>query len=235
MKNGVSETNAQDGDTTCIIGDIHGCYASLVALLAKVLPRAGTIVFLGDYVDRGPDAKAVVETVLALQKAHGRVITLMGNHDFLFLQYLTGQGESLFLDVGGRETLASYGLGPDASREDVARMVPAAHLSFFQSLPLCWEDRHAIYVHAGLEPGRHLSQQTAHWCLWAREQFLGATLDFGKPVVFGHTAFAKPFVAADKIGIDTGAVYGGRLTALLLPGREFVSVPGVRHQTLDLL
>ena len=217
------------GSTTCVIGDIHGCHASLVALLDKMIqPLADTIVFLGDYVDRGPDSRKVVDTVLALQKAHGRVITLMGNHDFLFLQYLTGQEEPLFLNVGGRETLASYGLSPSASREEVARLVPPEHRRFFNSLPLLWEDQHAVYVHAGLQPGRHLSQQTQQWCLWAREAFLHSSYDFGKPVVFGHTTFDEPFVAADKIGIDTGAVYGGRLTALLLPEREFVSVPGLR-------
>ncbi len=228
MKNGVKEMVRGGEASTCIIGDIHGCHASLVALLAKVTFRADTIVFLGDYVDRGPEAKAVVETVLALRKAHDRVITLMGNHDYLFLRYLIGHDEPLFHEVGGRETLASYGLSPASSREEVARLIPAAHLSFFSSLPLYWEDQHAIYVHAGLEPGRHLSQQTPQWCLWAREQFLCAALDFGKPVVFGHTALAEPLVTVDKIGIDTGAVYGGQLTALLLPQREFVSVPGLR-------
>jgi serine/threonine protein phosphatase 1 len=89
-----------------------------------------------------------------------------------------------------------------------------------------WEDQHAIYVHAGLQPGCHLSQQTAQWCLWAREQFIHTTYDFGKPVVFGHTAFNEPLLALNRIGIDTGAVYGGQLTALLLPEREFISVPG---------
>lgn len=217
--------------TTCVIGDIHGCHASLVALLDKLLPWADTIVFLGDYVDRGPDSRKVVDTVMALQKTHGRVITLMGNHDFLFLQYLTGQEEPLFLNVGGRETLASYGLSPSASREEIARLVPPEHRLFFNSLPLVWEDQHAVYVHAGLQPGRHLSQQTQQWCLWAREAFLRSTCDYGKPVVFGHTTFDEPLVAADKIGIDTGAVYGGRLTALLLPEREFVSVPGQRPNT----
>ena len=110
-------------------------------------------------------------------------------------------------------------------------MVPSDHMAFFNSLPLYWEDQHALYVHAGLQPGRHLSQQTSQWCLWARESFLLATTDFGKPVVFGHTVFPEPFVTADKIGIDTGAVYGGHLTALLLPEREIISVPGLAHPT----
>ena len=212
--------------TTCAIGDIHGCLTSLQQLLDKVVHRADTLVFLGDYVDRGTNSKQVVETILALQKTHPRVITLMGNHDFLFLQYLVGQENPLFLRVGGRQTLASYGLPLRANQEEIARCMPPAHFSFFKNLPLFWEDPHAIYVHAGLQPGCHLSQQSPQWCLWAREAFIHSTFSFGKPVIFGHTVFDQPLVTPSKIGVDTGAVYGGRLTALLVPNIEFVSVPG---------
>jgi len=211
--------------TTCVIGDIHGCHTALIHLLDKVRHRADTLVFLGDYVDRGPDSKAVVTTILSLGSRQLRVVPLMGNHDFLFYQYLMGDDSDLFLQVGGMQTLASYGLSPSATREEIRQRVPADHIAFFQSLPLFWEDQHAIYVHAGLQPGRHLSQQTAQWCLWARDAFLDSSHDYGKPVVFGHTVFDDPYLAEDKIGIDTGAVYGGRLTALLLPGREVISVP----------
>ena len=212
--------------TTCVIGDIHGCHAALTLLLPQVLHRADTLVFLGDYVDRGPQSKDVVTTILDLQKKHPRVIPLMGNHDFLFLDYLTGADSAVFLQVGGRQTLASYGIDPAAGHEETSRRVPPEHLAFFRSLPLLWHDQHAIYVHAGLQPGRHLSQQSSQWCLWAREQFLQSTYDFGKLVVFGHTIFDEPYLTAGKIGIDTGAVYGGQLTALLLPTRETISVPG---------
>lgn len=211
--------------TTCVIGDIHGCLSSLVQMLDIVLPKADTFVFLGDYVDRGPNSKEVVETILALRATRPRVITLMGNHDFLFLQYLSGGDERLFLQVGGLETLASYGIDPLASLEQRISHVPTDHLAFFRTLPLYWEDQYALYVHAGLQPGRHLSQQTPQWCLWARDAFLTTPLDFNKPVIFGHTVFPEPLICADKIGIDTGAVYGGHLTALLLPDRELISVP----------
>ncbi len=216
--------------TTCVIGDIHGCSSSLTQLLHKVLHRADTFVFLGDYVDRGPNAKEVVAIILALQRTDRRVIALMGNHDFLFLQYLKGLDSTLFLQVGGQQTLASYGLTASMNRPKIAEIVPPEHISFFNSLPLLWEDQHAIYVHAGLEPGRHLSQQTSHWCLWAREHFIQSTFEFDKPVVFGHTVFKDPLLTPSKIGIDTGAVYGGQLTALLLPERELISVPGEIQQ-----
>ncbi|MDR2550625.1 MAG: metallophosphoesterase [Desulfobulbus sp.] len=211
--------------TTCVIGDIHGCHTSLLRLLDQVCHRADTLVFLGDYVDRGPDSKAVISTILSLRSRHPRVVPLMGNHDFLFYQYLMGDDNALFLQVGGLQTLTSYGIPPAATREQRTRFVPADHLAFLRSLPLFWEDQHAIYVHAGLQPGRHLSQQSAQWCLWARDAFLASSHEFGKPIVFGHTVFAEPYFAADKIGIDTGAVYGGQLTALLLPEREVLRVP----------
>ena len=212
--------------TTCVIGDIHGCHTALLRLLDQVCHRADTLVFLGDYVDRGPGSKAVVSTILSLRSRHPRIVPLMGNHDFLFYQYLMGDDSTPFLQVGGEQTLASYGIPPSSTtREERTRFVPADHLAFLRSLPLFWEDQHAIYVHAGLRPGYHLSQQTAQWCLWARDSFLSSSHDFGKPVIFGHTVFTEPHFAANKIGIDTGAVYGGRLTALLLPEREVVSVP----------
>lgn len=212
--------------TTCVIGDIHGSYPVLSTLLAQVLPLAGTLVFLGDYVDRGPQSREVVDTIIALQrqKTH-RIIPLMGNHDYLFNQYICGGDASIFFQVGGLQTLASYGLHPTSSRQEIEEKISPDHRAFFHHLPLWWQDTHAIYVHAGLQPGRHLSQQSSQWCLWVREQFLQSDYDFGKPVVFGHTVFDKPFITVNRLGIDTGAVYQGHLTALLLPSRQVISIP----------
>ncbi|PIE55899.1 MAG: metallophosphatase [Desulfobulbus propionicus] len=207
---------------TCAIGDIHGCACSLLNLLPQVINRADQIVFLGDYVDRGPASKEVVETIIELQASHPRVITLQGNHERMFFNYLAGGDSSVFFRTGGLQTLASYDLEPGATVKDL----PAEHRHFFANLLPYWEDAHAIYVHAGLQPGRHLSLQQASWYLWAKENFIKNTYNFGKPVVFGHTAFSEPLVRPEKIGIDTGAVYGGRLTAVLLPEQEFISVPG---------
>ena len=213
-------------NTTCIIGDIHGSYNSLTDLLQQVEHRADTIVFLGDYIDRGPDSKKVVELILRLKQERSHVITLLGNHEFMLLNYLAGLDDDIFLKVGGRETLQSYGLSPDILPADAQAAFPGEHLSFFQNLPLLWEDVHGIYVHAGLQPGTHLSRQTGNWCLWVRDEFIRSSFNFGKPVVFGHTVFTNPLVQKNKIGIDTGAVYGKSLTALLLPEKEFISVPG---------
>ena len=200
-------------DKTCIIGDIHGCYNSLVALLAQVEKQADTLVFLGDYIDRGPDSKKVVDLVLRLKKERPNVITLLGNHEYMLLNYIEGRERSIFLQAGGLQTLKSYGLTIDTPPEDLRTLIPQEHLSFFHNLPLYWEDRYAIYVHAGLQPGVHLSQQRSEWCLWVRDEFINSSYKFGKPVVFGHTVFKKSLVRKNKIGIDTGAVYGKKLTA----------------------
>lgn len=213
---------------TCVIGDIHGCHASLQALLEKVIDRADTLIFLGDYVDRGPDSKQVVDTLIHLGSTHPHVIFLKGNHELMFENYLTGSDTSLFLRIGGRQTLDSYGIHP-AAHGDILEMLPLSHAAFFEGLTLLYEDQHGIYVHGGLQPGRHLSRQTPDWCLWVRDRFIRSSYNFGKPVIFGHTVFRKPLVEHNKIGIDTGAVYGGQLTALLLPDMEFIQVAGEQN------
>jgi serine/threonine protein phosphatase 1 len=217
------------GKRTFVISDIHGCYDSLLALLDKIRPDLGrdTIIFLGDYIDRGPDSKKVVSEVIRLmEEAPGRVIPLMGNHEQIFLASLAGEERDFYLRMGGDSTLASYGISPPYTGR-IASAIPISHFHFFNELLLFWEDRDNIYVHAGLQPGVHLSQQSPRWCCWAREQFLESGYDFGKRVIFGHTPFARPLVEKKRIGIDTGAVYGGSLTCLVLPDMEFVSVQGL--------
>ncbi len=210
---------------TCVIGDIHGCHASLQSLLEKIIDRADTLIFLGDYVDRGPGSRQVVETLIHLHTTHPHVIFLKGNHELMLENYLTGAEPSIFLQTGGRQTLESYGIDP-AVHGNILEMIPRSHVAFFESLTILYEDQHGIYVHGGLQPGRHLSRQTPDWCLWVRDRFIRCSYNFGKPVIFGHTVFQTPLVEHNKIGIDTGAVYGGRLTALLLPDMEFIQVPG---------
>ena len=210
--------------TTCIIGDIHGCHRSLRQLLARVGDQADRLVFLGDYIDRGPACQQVVETLLELRRNRPDTVFLRGNHECMLMEALRGRNLDLFLAAGGRRTLASYSIDPD--RGGGPADLPDAHLAFLTSLPLLHQDDNGIYVHAGIEPGRHLSLQSSDWCLWVRDRFIRACLDLDRPVIFGHTPFTAPLVLADKIGIDTGAVYGGRLTALLLPERRFIQVNG---------
>lgn len=213
----------------CVVGDIHGCASALAALLPLLEGRAESFVFLGDYIDRGPDSKGVIDLLLDFRRRQPRTVFLMGNHELMLLDFLAGQDSSAFLHAGGEATLASYGLPLDAGPDVLRTRLPPEHLAFLNGLSMLWENEHCICVHAGLEPGVHLSRQTAGCCLWVRDEFIRCRHGFDKTVVFGHTPFVKPLVQRDKIGIDTGAVYGGRLTALLLPQREFISVPSQRY------
>ncbi|MBU0728537.1 MAG: serine/threonine protein phosphatase [Proteobacteria bacterium] len=214
---------------TYVIGDIHGCHRSLLQLLDNIKPdiHNDTIIFLGDYIDRGPDSKEVINEILLLQARHDNVVTLMGNHELSFLKFLDGEKKSFFLEFGGVPTLQSYGAAPPYKAPQ--QHIPPEHLSFLKELHFYWEDDSYIYVHAGLKPGVHLTQQSSDWMLWSRSSFIQSDYDFGKKVIFGHTPFKEPFIQQNKIGIDTGSVYGGRLTCLILPDLEFVSVDGECH------
>ncbi len=214
---------------TFVLSDIHGCYHSLLELLDYIKPDPLTdrLIFLGDYIDRGPQSKEVVAEIISLTRELPRTITLMGNHEEMLLEFIKGRGRDIFLNNGGQETLQSYGMSPPFT-DNPADFIPADHLAFFASLDTYWEDKNYIYVHAGLQPGVKLSRQSTKWCLWSRERFVNSEYDFGKTVVFGHSDRKTPLVTSNKIGIDTGAVYGGNLTCLILPDREFVSVKGIK-------
>ncbi|NPA93944.1 MAG: serine/threonine protein phosphatase [Thermodesulfobacteria bacterium] len=207
------------------IGDIHGCLDKVETLLSK-LPidwSSDLLVFLGDYVDRGPDPAGVVQLMIELKAEHpGRVICLKGNHEAMFLDFLKGGPLSrAFINFGGKNTLNSYGIPLDTElpRE---RHMPKSHLQFLKSLPLCLETPKFFLVHAGVKPGKPLKAQTEEDMLWIRHEFIKSEYDWGKRIIFGHTSFDTPFITHNKIGIDTGAVYGGRLTCLVLPEVDFL-------------
>ena len=207
---------------TIVISDIHGCFHPLLRLLERLAPGADdTLVFLGDYIDRGPDSAWVVEHLICLRRQLPRLITLRGNHEAMLLSFLRGLGKQQYLIHGGLETLRSYGLEAGCRAEDF----PRRHLLFYQELLSYWEDEHVIYAHAGIEPGVPLSQQRARALFWGSGNCMAADAVFPKPVIHGHFFRREPVVEAQRIGIDTGAVYGGKLTALILPEKTFVSEP----------
>ncbi len=197
------------------IGDIHGCREHLEGLLARVDPGpVDRLVFLGDYVDRGPDARGVIEYLLKLRERFPRTVFLKGNHEAMFLDYLTGRNQMIFLYNGGDSTLESY-------RESGGHRIPLTHLHFLRELQLFHETERFIFVHAGLRPGLPLQQQTEEDLLWIRDDFLRSDYDWGKTVVFGHTPRSEPLLAANRIGVDTGAVYGRTLTCCAVEERRF--------------
>lgn len=198
------------------IGDIHGCIDRLIDLLAKIDadPARDQLVFLGDYIDRGPSSYEVVAHLIELSRWIPGVVFLKGNHEEMLTQYLEGMNRHLFLINGGQATLESYMKHRTHENGD---LIPSDHLRFFASLRLYYQTDDYIFVHAGMREDIPLEAQRSEDLLWIRDEFIASDHDFGKRVVFGHTPFNNPLVKVNKIGIDTGAVYGNRLTCVKLP------------------
>lgn len=228
-----------EGTLIYAIGDIHGQLHLLDALLARIGEDAAgadgakrrVLVFVGDYVDRGPDSAGVIVRVSTGLPGGFEPHCLMGNHEAILLEFLE-QPETLahWLMNGARETLASYGVDSpemDASPRDVtacreafAAALPPAHLAFLKALPPTFSLGGYLFVHAGIRPGVALEDQALKDLLWIREEFLDCDDDFGMVVVHGHTPVLEPVVKPNRIDIDTGAWVHGRLTALRLFGAE---------------
>ena len=204
-----------DAETlTYAVGDIHGCADLLDALLGRIETHAGgrprNLVFLGDYIDRGPDSAGVVRTLRRLQWSEPeRVTCLMGNHEAMLLDSLETPGAAEhWLHNGGGETLASFGVSEAAA-------LPRDVLDWIEALPSVHGDARRWYVHAGFHPASEAPDSETRNRLWIREPFLGEDHDFGRHVVHGHTPRpdGRPEIRAYRTNLDTGAVYGGALTA----------------------
>jgi serine/threonine protein phosphatase 1 len=208
------------------IGDIHGCLAELRMLhaairddLARRPSASALLVHLGDYIDVGPDSAGV----LALLSA-GRpipelpTINLMGDHEHMALAALSGDGAAAtdWLHTGGQASLASWGIPPAIPRSDWRSLIPAVHLAFMQALTLQHREGDYMFVHAGVRPGIRLDQQSSDDLLGIRQSFLASEQRLGAIVVHGHSASPIPSIRPNRIGIDTGAGNGGRLTCAVL-------------------
>jgi len=208
-----------DSERYFIIGDIHGCLGMLKTLIGKIdwHPDRDTLIFLGDYIDRGEDSKGVIDFIIELLSMSPNVQCLIGNHESIFLSYLEGEDEELFLLNGGGATLNSYRMNGET-------YIPLDHISFLKSLKVIIELDDYYIVHAGFKPGVEIQEQSLEDCLWIREPFIFSDYDFGKKIIFGHTPFYVPLLMDNKIGLDTGAVFGNRLTCLEIPNMKFHSV-----------
>lgn len=205
------------------IGDIHGCYEKLCELMDKIPINMARdqLLFIGDYIDRGRGSIEVLDYLIDLKKRSPGIIFLKGNHEDMLQNYLDGSDRFTYLLNSGQQTLDAYLKSSNAS-EDYP--VPSAHLEFLSALCLYYQTEDYIFVHAGLRDKVLLESQKETDLLWLRDEFIYSDYDFGKRVIFGHTPFKEPLVQTNKIGIDTGAVYGNRLTCVQLPEMEFFSV-----------
>lgn len=223
------------GQRVYAVGDVHGCRAPFEALIAGIeaddAARPGadtTVILLGDLVDRGPDSAGVLALARDWQ-ARRRVRILTGNHEEMFLESFENPDILReFLRHGGRETVLSFGIDPEAySRADLTetralmrRHIPQAVLDFIATFEDRIEIGDYLFVHAGVRPGVPLDQQRPSDLRWIRGLFLDHAASFGPVIVHGHTIFERAEVRHNRIGIDTGAYATGRLTALGLEGTQ---------------
>lgn len=208
---------------TIVISDIHGCYDELRELIMALETKGeynkniDRLIFLGDYIDRGKDSRLVVKFIRELQKDNDNVIALMGNHEDMLLDYYNGRNKSWKFN-GYNDTINSYKGFFEEFESDVEWM---------SKLPLYYEDDYFVYVHAGVEADKPLNQQSRWDLLWVREPFIFSSEKFNKTVIFGHTPSLSynesvmPYRTwGNNIGIDTGCVFGGNLTALIIDENE---------------
>lgn len=220
------------------VGDIHGCHRKLVTLLSRLpLDREeDTLVFLGDYINRGPDSRKVLDTLIGLERTYRRVVFLKGNHEQALLDYevFADPDDLRLLRVMGIEATAeSYGVS--LRRLTDLSCMPSEHQQFLFDLKFSHTDGDYLFVHAdfdstlplphALATGQERMQRRSAEAQLLTSRRLGRERDLEPPpqavVIFGHLPFVTPLVRADRIGIDTGAVYGNLLTAVQLPERIF--------------
>ena len=220
------------------VGDVHGRADLCAQLIGKVERRYEArdlrFVFLGDYVDRGPDSRGVLDALIELRAARPDTVLLKGNHEQAMLDFIADPAEGeAWLEWGGEETMASYGVERvpgmmlETLRDVFADAIPDSHFALLMGLDLTHREDDVLFVHAGLNPGRALEEQRERDVLWIRDEWRkdGKGKFPGLTVVHGHTPVPKPENHAWRVNVDTGAVWSSRLTALCLDGgkRSFVS------------
>ena len=211
---------------TIAIGDVHGQLAALNELFVQIEQTGwDRLVFLGDYIDRGPDSKGTIDFIRSLQDAHGsdKVVAIKGNHEDMclhaFSQYDVNESElaAAFYFNGGASTLDSFKAAGFSG-------IPENYLDWMKALPVRYEDEKAHYIHAGALPGLPIDEQEDSDLLWERDTFLKTEYMWDKVVIHGHTPMKQVVERPNIISIDTGAGYGDALTAFCVETKEIMQV-----------
>jgi serine/threonine protein phosphatase 1 len=228
---------APPGSRIYAIGDMHGRLDLLQRLRTMIVEdtdrhptKRKVVVYLGDYVDRGPDSRGVIELLATKPLPGFESVFIKGNHEDSLLQFLTDPGVGVsWLAYGGDAALYSYGVRPPdvrkvdellAAQQAFIEALPPEHLDFLCALKHVHIEGDYAFVHAGFREGVPIKFQTPEDMMWIRNEFLWSEADFGKIVVHGHTIADQPQIRGNRIGIDTGAFATGTLTCLVLEGSE---------------
>jgi serine/threonine protein phosphatase 1 len=249
MKGPQAATGRVGGELVYAIGDVHGCYELLRDVLASLAAdyaerargRRPILIFLGDYVDRGPHSARVMEALVWLQRRPDLEIHfLKGNHEQALLEFLEApEGGGPWTEFGGAETLFSYGVEPPAAdappdayaqaRDELLERMPASHLRLLLGLETMVVVGDYAFVHAGIRPGVALDAQTETDLLWIRRGFVDQPGPFGKVIVHGHTWLSEqPQLGEHRLGLDTGAYATGVLTAARIEDGEIEILQAAR-------
>ena len=242
------ERRLPEGQRIYAIGDIHGCDSHLVGLLDSIRldvaakPKAHvTLVYLGDYIDRGPHSAQVLSLVARSNPWANTTVRLKGNHEEMLERFLVEPAYGgAWRQFGGVPTLASYGvdvkafqLGRDLDRAalELSRAIPEVHHNLIKSLPYSHIVGDYFFCHAGVRPGVALEQQQPSDLCWIRQEFLSSDADFGLIVVHGHTPVDAPDVWPNRVNVDTGAYATGILTCAVIEG---AGMDFIAFETSDL-
>jgi serine/threonine protein phosphatase 1 len=229
-----------DGIQIYAVSDIHGCadqlrdvFAAIDHHIARTSPLRALHVFLGDYIDRGPESRQTIDLLIERGRRHESIF-LKGNHEAFLSEVLQDNSRlEAWKDYGGFQTLMSYGLAPSIKpdREEQIELVqalrqgmPEPHRHFLNGLRSSFACGDYFFAHAGVRPGVPLPQQREEDLLWIRDEFLESEEDFGKFVVHGHTPVPKPEIRPNRINIDTGAFATGILTLLTIHGEQMFAI-----------
>jgi len=236
------DARGPEGVRLYAIGDVHGRLDLLAAMHRRIeaeierdQPADWRVIHLGDYGDRGPDSKGVLDFLIEAQKRDPRHLMLAGNHDLGFLDFLKApDADGLFIRYGGLQTAQSYGVtigggsawfgkAEAALRQGHAALVeavPQSHVDFLRSLPFSLVFADFFFCHAGIRPGIPLDQQNPQDLIWIRDVFHNHADLYPKIVVHGHTPVPEAEVMANRVNVDTLAWQSGNLTALVVDGAE---------------
>ena len=219
-----------------VVGDIHGCQILLNEIHKKILNFSNNesgnklLIYLGDYIDRGPKIKETIQALLDFQPNNFQQIFLLGNHEQMMHDFVNNVPDSLYLWIlnGGDETLNSYGIkgteffnnesgNDEAIRKELVNNIPKNHLQFFNNLILSYQWGKYFFVHAGIDPDVPLDKQDKNTVLWQRKsKFFNNTKVLEKIIVHGHTPQPEIENLPNRINLDTGAFYTGILSCLII-------------------